>query len=134
RTLRLSTNRQAVLVTVSLVMGTWTLFSSGLAMNHSERINAKNEEIKDARVGYEQLLAQVSIYKGRVADLTKDLEKNYQPSLSLVDREAELLKNKAAELSKNGDKKGSLVSKIKSRAKDALIDPAGAITGNTADM
>jgi len=134
RTLRLSTNRQAVLVTVSLVIGTWTLFSSGLAMNHSERINAKNVEIKDARVGYEQLLAQVSIYKSRVADLTKDLEKNYQHSLSLVDREAELLKNKTAELSKNGDKKPSLVSKIKSRAKDALIDPAGAITGNTADM
>lgn len=133
RTLRLSTNRQAVLVSVSLVLGTWTLFSSGLAMNHSERIQAKNVEIKDARVGYEQLLAQVSIYKERVADLTRDLESNYVHSLSLVDREAELLKNKAAELSK-GDKKNSLVAKIKSRAKDALIDPAGALTGDTRDV
>jgi hypothetical protein len=96
RTLRLSTNRQAVLVTVSMAIGTWTLFSSGLAMNHSERISAKNTEVKDARMGYEQLLAQVSIYKERVADLTKDLESNYQQSLALVDREAELLKNKAA--------------------------------------
>ena len=133
RTLRLSTNRQAVLVTVSLLIGTWTLFSSGLAMNHSERINDKNTEIKDARVGYEQLLAQVSIYKERVADLTKDLESNYQHSLALVDREAELLKNKAA-ANKSGDKNNGLVAKIKSRAKDALIDPAGALTGDTADV
>jgi murein DD-endopeptidase MepM/ murein hydrolase activator NlpD len=133
RTLRLSTNRQAVLVTVSLAIGTWTLFSSGLAMNHSERIDAKNTEIKDARVGYEQLLAQVSIYKERVADLTKDLEKNYQHSLALVDREASLLRNRTAELTSE-NKKGGIVSKIKSRAKDALIDPAGAIAGNTADV
>ncbi|MSO72210.1 MAG: hypothetical protein EXQ84_01180 [Rhodospirillaceae bacterium] len=134
RTLRLSTNRQAVLVTVSLVLGTWTLFSSGLAMNHSERISAKNVEIKDARVGYEQLLAQVSIYKDRVADLTKDLESNYQQSLTLVDREAALLKNKAAELSRASDKKIGLVAKIKSRAKAALIDPAGALAGDTEDV
>ena len=127
RTLRLSTNRQAVLVTVGMIIGTWTLLSSGLAMNHSERIRAKNTEIKDARVGYEQLLAQVSIYKGRVADLTKDLESNYKHSLSLVDRESEILKGKAAELN-GGDKKG-LVAKLRSRAKDALNDPASALTG-----
>lgn len=134
RTLRLSTNRQAVLVTLSLIMGTWTLFSSGLAMNHSDRISAKNIEIKDARVGYEQLLAQVSIYKERVADLTKDLEDNYQQSLALVDRESALLKNKAAELGTATDKKSGLVAKLRSRAKDAMIDPAGALTGDTADV
>ena len=134
RTLRLSTNRQAVLVTIGLLAGTWTLFSSGLAMNHSERIKAKNTEIKDARVGYEQLLAQVSIYKERVADLTKDLESNYQRSLSLVDREADLLKNKAAELNAATDKKTGLVAKIRNRGKDAMIDPAGALTGDTGDV
>ncbi len=133
RTLRLSTNRQAVLVTVTMVLGTWTLFSSGLAMNHSERINAKNTEIKDARMGYEQLLAQVSIYKERVADLTQDLEANYQHSLSLVDREADLLKTKAQQVADDGKKPG-IVAKLKSRAKEALIDPAAAITGETADM
>ena len=134
RTLLLSTNRQAVIVSVSMVIGTWTLFSSGLAMNHSERISAKNIEIKDARMGYEQLLAQVSIYKERVADLTKDLESNYQQSLALVDRESELLKNKAVEMNGRADKKTGLVAKLKSRAKDALIDPAGALTGDTGDV
>ena len=134
RTLRLSTNRQAVLVTVTMAIGTWTLFSSGLAMNHSERIQAKNTEIKDARMGYEQLLAQVSIYKERVADLTKDLENNYQRSLTLVDREAELLKSKAAELNTTAEKKTGLVAKLKSRAKDALSDPAGMLGGDSSDV
>ncbi len=105
RTLRLSTNRQAILVVISMVLGTWTLFSSGLAMNHSERISAKNVEIKDARMGYEQLLAQVTIYKDRVADLTEELESNYAKSLALVQKEAEALKIKAAELEQSGSKR-----------------------------
>jgi murein DD-endopeptidase MepM/ murein hydrolase activator NlpD len=133
RTLRLSTNRQAILVAFGAVMGTWTLLSSGLAMNHAERIGAKNVEIKDARVGYEQLLAQVSIYKERVVDLTKDLESNYQRSLALVDKEADLLKEKAAALNQPAQKK-SLVAQIRSRAKEALADPAAALSGNSGDV
>jgi murein DD-endopeptidase MepM/ murein hydrolase activator NlpD len=134
RTLRLSTNRQAFLVTVGIAVGTWTLFSSGLAMNHSERIRAKNIEIKDARVGYEQLLAQVSIYKQRVAELTGDLEKNYSHSLALVEKESDLLKEKAAELNQQGSKKTSLVSKITLRAKEAFADPQAALTGDSGNV
>jgi multidrug efflux pump subunit AcrA (membrane-fusion protein) len=127
RTLRLSTNRQAVIVTVGIILGTWTLLSSGLAMNHGERIRAKNTEIKDARVGYEQLLAQVSIYKERVADLTKDLEDNYAKSLALAESEVELMKSKAGE---TPSAKKTLVSKLTSRAKEALHDPVGALSGD----
>lgn len=133
RTLRLSTNRQAVIVTVGVILGTWTLLSSGLAMNHSERIRHKNTEIKDARVGYEQLLAQVSIYKERVADLTKDLEHNYKQSLALVDKESDILKSKAASLNGAAEKKG-LVAKLKSRAKDAVNDPMAALKGESGDV
>jgi len=131
RTLRLSTNRQAVLVTIGVVVGAWTMLSSGLAMNHSERIRAKNVEIKDARVGYEQLLAQVSIYKQRVSELTGQLEKNYSRSLALVEKESDLLKDKAAELNQQqGGKKQSLVTKITLRAKEALTDPGAALAGD----
>ena len=129
RTLRLSTNRQAVLVVVSMALGAWTLFSSGLAMNHSERIGAKNVEIKDARMGYEQLLAQVTIYKDRVVDLTQELEENYAKSLKLVEKEAEALKVKAAELEQQGRKKG-LATKIKTKAKEAIYDSAGLLIGD----
>ncbi len=129
RTLRLSTNRQAVLAGIAVVLGSWTLLSSSLVMSHSERIRAKNTEIKDARVGYEQLLAQVSIYKERVSDLTKDLETNYNQSLALVDKESTLLSAKLQD-GKDGSKKTGLVAKLKSRAKEALKDPAGAFTGD----
>lgn len=128
RTLRLSTNRQAVLAGVALVLGSWTLLSSSLVMSHSERIRAKNTEIKDARVGYEQLLAQVSIYKERVADLTKDLEANYNQSLALVEKESDILSAKAQQT--DGTKSKGLVAKLRSRAKEALTDPAGALSGD----
>jgi hypothetical protein len=132
RTLRLSTNRQACMVGVALVIGSWTLLSSSLVMSHSERIRAKNTEIKDARVGYEQLLAQVSIYKERVGELTKELEKNYDQSLAMVDKESDALNAKAQEMS-TGDTNKSLVAKLKSRAKEALKDPGAALSGEYGD-
>ena len=129
RTLRLSTNRQAALAGIVLVIGSWTLLSSSLVMSHSERIRAKNVEIKDARVGYEQLLAQVTIYKERVADLTKDLESNYNQSLALVDKESDILSAKAQAADGGAAPKG-LVAKLKSRAQQAFKDPAGALNGD----
>lgn len=131
RTLRLSTNRQAILAAIGLVLGTWTLLSSGLAMNHGERIRAKNTEIKDARVGYEQLLAQVSIYKERVADLTQALDQNYAKSLALAERESDLLKDKVAAVP---SAKKTLVSKLTSRAREALHDPASVLSGEAGNM
>ena len=133
RTLRLSTNRQAILVALGLAVGTWTLFSSGLAMNHGERIRAKNVEIKDARVGYEQLLAQVSVYKERVSELTNDLERNYGRSLALLEKESDIVKQKAADLGQ-GAKKTSLVSKIAFRAKEALSPDAANIASGGSDL
>ncbi len=126
RTLRLSTNRQAVLAGIVVVLGSWTLLSSSLVMSHSERISAKNTEIKDARVGYEQLLAQVSIYKERVVDLTKDLETNYNHSLAMLEKESELLGAKASAESKDVKKTG-LVAKLKTKAKEAT----GGLTENS---
>ena len=133
RTLRLSTNRQAAFMAVSMILGAWTLFSSGLAMNHSERIGAKNVEIKDARMGYEQLLAQVTIYKDRVADLTEELETNYSRSLELVQKEARALKAMAAELEQRGQNKG-LAAKIKSKAQEVVADSAGLLSGEGASI
>ncbi len=129
RTLRLSTNRQAVLVLAGMMLGAWTLFSSGLAMNHSERIGAKNIEVKDARMGYEQLLAQVTIYKDRVADLTEELEDNYAKSLELVQKEALALKVKAAELDRQGQKK-TITVQAKSSTKDAAVNVADLLAGD----
>jgi murein DD-endopeptidase MepM/ murein hydrolase activator NlpD len=131
RSLRLSTNRQATLAAVAAVLGGWTLLSSSLVMNHTEIISAKNTEISDARMGYEQLLAQVSIYKERVSELVSDLDSNYRKSLVVVDKESELLKQKAAALAQATPQKQGLVERIKTKAKEAIKDPKGVITGTS---
>ena len=129
RTLRLSTHRQAVLAAILIVLGSWTLLSSSIVMNHSEDIRAKNTEIKDARMGYEQLLAQVSIYKERVADLTKDLDTSYTQSMSLVEKESQLLKAKAQQLGQGPGAKQKLADRIKTRAKEVLNSPLSVLQG-----
>ncbi|MDX2224133.1 MAG: peptidoglycan DD-metalloendopeptidase family protein [Rhodospirillaceae bacterium] len=142
RTLRLSTNRQAVMATMLAIGFGWTLLSSSLVMNHTEMIRDKNTEIKDARMGYEQLLAQVSIYKGRVAELTADLESSYAASLAVVDKESELLKQKAQQLAEQTQAQGqgkaaakpNLVSRIKTKAKEAIKDPAAVLTGTEGNV
>ncbi|MCB2106190.1 MAG: peptidoglycan DD-metalloendopeptidase family protein [Rhodobacteraceae bacterium] len=135
RTLRLSTNRQAVMAALLAIVGGWTLLSSSLVMNHTEMIRAKNTEIKDARMGYEQLLAQVSIYKSRVSELTGELESSYVQSLAVVERESDLLKQKAAELAEQSPGKApakkNLVARIKEKAKEAIKDSTNALTGDS---
>jgi len=121
RTLRLSTHRQAVLAALAFVVGCWTLLSSSLVMNHTESISAKNTEIKDARMGYEQLLAQVSIYKERVAELTKDLDTSYTQSMLLVEKESQLLKQKAQQLAQAPSQKSNkFADRIKNKAKEVM--------------
>lgn len=131
RTLRLSTHRQAIMAAVALIVGSWTLFSSSLVVNHSENIRAKNTEIKDARMGYEQLLAQVSIYKERVSELVQDLDSSYQQSMQMVEKESDLLKQKAQELNQSGGKpQQKLADRIKLKAKEVLKSPATALSGD----
>ncbi len=129
RTLRLSTHRQAVLATFIVLVGSWTLLSSSIVMNHSDNIRAKNTEIKDARMGYEQLLAQVSIYKERVAELTKDLDSSYSQSMQLVEKESQLLKQKAQALGQTPGVKAKLADRIKTKAKEMLNSPGSALMG-----
>ncbi|MDX2143955.1 MAG: peptidoglycan DD-metalloendopeptidase family protein [Rhodospirillaceae bacterium] len=129
RTLRLSTHRQAAMALLAVIVGSWTLLSSSLVMNHTESIRAKNTEIKDARMGYEQLLAQVSIYKERVSELTKDLETSYVSSMSMLEKESDLLKQKAAQLAQPAPAKAKLADRIKSKAKEVLKDPSSALAG-----
>lgn len=129
RTLRLSTHRQAILAAIGIVLGSWTLLSSSIVMNHSENIRAKNTEIKDARMGYEQLLAQVSIYKERVSELTKDLDSSYAQSMQLVEKESQLLKAKAQQLGQTPGQKQKLADRIKTRAKEVLNSPLSALQG-----
>lgn len=117
RTLRLTTMRQAVSSCILLVVGCWLLVSSGLVVSHSDRINAKNIEVKDARSGYEQLLAQLSVYKRRIDEITEELNENNERMVSLADRQVELLDRQTT--------KGALASAARERKPSADQESRG---------
>ncbi len=110
RILRLTTMRQAVATCFVSVVGVWLLISSGLVVSHSDRIRAKESEIKDARSGYEQLLAQLTVYKKRIDEITDDLNDNNARMVGLVDRQVTLLDRKTPE--------GALASAARQRKPD----------------
>lgn len=90
RTLRLSTMRQTVVASIAGVLGIWLLTSSGLVLGHNESIREKNQEVSRAKQSYEQLLAQVSLYRQKVSDITSNLEQNYDRTIALVEEQAGL--------------------------------------------
>lgn len=94
RTLRLTTNRQAIASFLVTAISGWLLISSGLVVSHSDRIRVKNIEVKDARSGYEQLLAQLSVYKEKIDDITEELNENNERMIDLVNRQAALSERK----------------------------------------
>jgi murein DD-endopeptidase MepM/ murein hydrolase activator NlpD len=96
RTLRLTTNRQAVATFLVVVIGGWLFVSSGLVVSHNDRIRAKNIEVKDAKSGYEQLLAQLSVYKERIDDITEELNDNNERMVELVNRQVSLSERKTS--------------------------------------
>lgn len=93
-TLRLTTIHQAVAFCCMIVLGGWVLVSSGLVVSHSDRIRAKEIQIKDARTGYEHLLAQLNVYNRRINEITDQLDKNGSLMVSLVDKQYDLLDQK----------------------------------------
>ena len=94
RTLRLTTNRQAIVSFLVTAIGGWLLISSGLVVSHSDRIRVKNIEVKDARSGYEQLLAQLSVYKEKIDNITEELNENNERMVDLVNRQVALSERK----------------------------------------
>lgn len=124
RTLRLTTMRQAVATCFVSVVGVWLLISSGMVVSHSDRIRAKESEIKDARSGYEQLLAQLTVYKKRIDEITDDLHDNNSRMVGLIDRQVSLLDRKTPE--------GALASAARQRKPD-VSSRAKDRTGWTSD-
>jgi septal ring factor EnvC (AmiA/AmiB activator) len=110
RSLLLTTMGQAATASVFIIFGGWLLISSGLVISHSDRIRAKNIEVTDARSGYEQLLAQLTVYKRRMDEITDELNDNNERMVSLADRQASLADEKTL--------KGSLAAAVRERKPD----------------
>ncbi len=110
RTLRLTTMRQAIMASLVTVIGGWLFVSSGLVVSHSDRIRAKNIEVKDARSVYEQLVAQLTVYKRRIDEITEEINENNERMVSLADRQVSLVDLKSTE--------GALASAARERKPD----------------
>ena len=118
RTLRLTTNRQAIATLLVTVIGGWLMISSGMVVSHSDRIRAKNTEIKDARSGYEQLLAQLTAYKSKIDDITEELNENNERMVTLAERQVSLSERKTT--------KGALAVAARQRKPNLAERVAGA--------
>ncbi len=68
----------------------WVGYSSFSYIQHDEIVDAKNTMIADARQAYDDLLSDVTAYKHRFSELTRELEDNHNLMLSLVERNATL--------------------------------------------
>ncbi|WP_404385855.1 peptidoglycan DD-metalloendopeptidase family protein [Caenispirillum salinarum] len=86
RSLKLSSASQVAVFAAGLAVGGWMAFSSAMFVGHEQIISAKNEEVDRVRSAYKGLLAQVSVYKERIAGITDSLERNHAHILSLVDQ------------------------------------------------
>lgn len=86
RSLKLSSASQVAVFAVGLAVGGWMAFSSAMFVGHEQIISSKNDEMKRVRSAYNGLLAQVSVYKERIAGITDSLERNHAHILSLVDQ------------------------------------------------
>lgn len=78
-----SWHQMGVLAVVLLLFG-WMTYATAAMVWMDDIVAAKNDKITAAREAYKSLLAEVSVYKARVADVTRALEANHTHFSRLV--------------------------------------------------
>ncbi|GEO82715.1 M23 family metallopeptidase [Pararhodospirillum oryzae] len=87
RTFTLTSGHQLMALAVALLVFGWLTYATVAVMWMDDILQAKNGRITDARDAYKSLLAEVSVYKTRVAEVTRALEDNHAQFSHLVDSE-----------------------------------------------
>lgn len=90
RSLRLTTSGQIVLVAASAMIAGWVGFSSFMYLNHQVILESKQEEVARARSAYRSLLAQVTVYRDKITDVTESLERNHSYAMTLAEQNESL--------------------------------------------
>ncbi len=86
RSLRLSTSGQVVLSAAAALVAGWVGFSSFMYLNHQVILESKQEEVARARAAYKSLLAQVTVYRDKITNVTESLEQNHSYALNLLEQ------------------------------------------------
>lgn len=86
RSLRLSTSGQVLLSAAAALVVGWVGFSSFMYLNHQVILESKQEEVARARAAYKSLLAQVTVYRDKITNVTESLEQNHAYALNLLEQ------------------------------------------------
>jgi len=86
RSLRFSTAAQVSATAILALVAGWVGFSSYMYLNNEAIIATKQEEVARAQTAYKGLLAQVTVYRDKISEVTENLEENHARSLSLADQ------------------------------------------------
>ena len=90
---KVSHRLQLTTIGLIILLSGWGIFSSFSFFINDKVIEAKNNEILNARLGYRNLLSEISNYQSKFATLTQELEQNHGLMLNLVEKNATLQQN-----------------------------------------
>ncbi|MCK5295963.1 MAG: M23 family metallopeptidase [Alphaproteobacteria bacterium] len=82
--IRLTSSVQFCFSLLLLAVFSWGAFSSGMYIFHQDILNAKDNNVTEARGAYHELLSEVAIYRDRILAITEELDKNHKYSVNLV--------------------------------------------------
>lgn len=83
QTMRISMMGQVTLTAVAALMAGWFGYSTYMVIDHEDILAAKQNEVVEVRSAYKSLLAQVSVYRDRLTEVTEGLERNHSSLLAL---------------------------------------------------
>jgi murein DD-endopeptidase MepM/ murein hydrolase activator NlpD len=84
RSVRFSTAAQVTGTAMVALVAGWVGFSSFMVLNHESILASKQEEVARARSAYQTLLAQVSVYRDKITQVTEGLENNHARAVALL--------------------------------------------------
>jgi murein DD-endopeptidase MepM/ murein hydrolase activator NlpD len=90
RSVRFSTAAQLTGTAVAALLAGWVGFSSFMVLNHESILASKQEEVARARSAYQTLLAQVSVYRDKITQVTEGLENNHARAVALLQQNESL--------------------------------------------
>ncbi|MCF8482711.1 MAG: peptidoglycan DD-metalloendopeptidase family protein [Rhodospirillum sp.] len=89
RQMTLTSLHQIAALVVAVVFFGWVTYATAALIWMDDIVSAKNERIEDAREAYKSLLAEVSVYKQKVAEVTNALQSNHSQFAKLVGEEGD---------------------------------------------
>lgn len=132
QSLRVGIVGQIGMTAMAAVLAGWFGYSTYMVIEHQDILDAKQREVVEVRSAYKSLLAQVSVYRDRLAEVTEGLESNHASLLALSSPNSEIVAQELA----NGNHLGKMKEALRTGAgnQDAELDLAAASGMSALDL